>query len=72
MLKTHFQKDLSVADFVAQYELPGRPVIITDLVTQWPAFQKWSFEYLLQHYGDREFIAGPLNISLREFALSVA
>lgn len=37
---------LSVAEFREQYEIPNKPVILTDVVTKWPAMKKWSRAYL--------------------------
>eukprot|EP01039_Chlorochromonas_danica_P009594 gene9594-10604_t len=34
--------DLSLEEFVNRYELPNRPVIITDAFTHWPAFSQWT------------------------------
>jgi hypothetical protein len=41
----------SVEDFVARYWLPGVPVVLTDLVTRWPAFARWSPQYFAEHFG---------------------
>ena len=54
---------LSVADFVAEYEAPNRPVIITDVVTQWPAFKLWDREYLAAACGGALFRATSLGAS---------
>lgn len=34
-----------------------RPFILTDPVREWPVFNDWSIDYLLQHYGDTPFRA---------------
>jgi Cupin-like domain len=36
---------------------PGRPVILTDIVTKWPAFGKWTFGFLSDAFGDRPVVA---------------
>ena len=38
--------------FKAEYLEPRKPLIFTDLVADWPATQKWSFDYLADNYGD--------------------
>ncbi|KAJ1973552.1 hypothetical protein H4R35_004059 [Dimargaris xerosporica] len=59
---------LSLDDFMARYEKPSLPVIITDVVTQWPAFQKWSDpHYLLKRYGDAVFRAEAIDIMFKTY-----
>ncbi len=41
-------------DFKEQYYLPGKPVIIKDLARQWPAYEKWSWDYFIDKVGDKE------------------
>lgn len=38
--------------FIAGYLLPRKPVIFTDLARDWPATQKWTFEWLRANHGD--------------------
>jgi hypothetical protein len=45
---------LSVEAFIAEYELPNRPVILTDIADKWPARKKWTRPYLLQAFAGRE------------------
>ena len=45
---------LSREEFSEEYEKKGRPVIFTDLVKDWPATEKWTFEYLIKTYGHIE------------------
>ena len=55
--------NLSKDEFVERFERPNRPVIITDVVTKWPAFSKWgdrryivdAFENELVHVGGYQF-----------------
>lgn len=42
---------LTRATFKAEYLDPRKPVILTDLMKDWPAREKWSIQYLKQHYG---------------------
>jgi hypothetical protein len=51
---------LSGDDFLNQFYAPGRPVVLGDVIKNWPAFGKWSPEYLLEALGDQvvEFQAG--------------
>ena len=55
-----------VCDVADGMQVPGRPVIITNLVKHWPAFADWDFAALRRKFGNTPFIAGPLNISLNE------
>jgi hypothetical protein len=45
------RSNLSFEDFVKEYGLPNKPVIITDLVPKWPAFKEWTREGLIEKYG---------------------
>ena len=45
---------LSADEFLERYYLVNRPVIITGMFEDWPARQKWSFEYLRERFGERE------------------
>lgn len=49
--------NLSVEDFVSRYEIPNLPVIITGAVSEWPAFTKWTDEYLISTCKDALFRA---------------
>jgi hypothetical protein len=39
------QCGLSLEAFIRDYAIPNKPVIITDVVENWPAYKKWCFEY---------------------------
>ena len=39
-------KTTSIEEFRKRFEIPSRPVILTDLVQEWPAAQKWTREFL--------------------------
>jgi hypothetical protein len=45
---------LSRAEFLEKYYSTNRPVIITGMMYDWPAMQKWNLDYFTQHFGDRE------------------
>jgi hypothetical protein len=41
-----------------RYVLANRPVVITDVIGEWPACARWDREYLRQAYGDSKAIVG--------------
>lgn len=41
-------------EFYQQYYLANRPVIISGMLDNWPAMHRWNFDYLRQHFGERE------------------
>lgn len=41
-----------IADFLARHVVPGVPVVITDLVTRWPALTRWTPASLAERLGD--------------------
>ena len=62
------RSNLSLDEFIDQYALPNKPVIITDVVQTWPAYQKWSMKYLLKHYADVEFRAEAVDLPFKTYA----
>ncbi|CAG8591558.1 21785_t:CDS:2 [Cetraspora pellucida] len=62
------RSNLSMEEFNSNYAAKNRPVIITDVVTQWPAFQKWSMKYLVEKYGNIQFRAEAIDIKLKNYA----
>lgn len=53
---------LSLDEFRQQYEMPNRPVVITDAVTSWPACKKWTHEYMRKAFAGGKVIVGGLII----------
>ena len=51
-------QDLTVEQFVAQYEAPRVPVVLTGLTDAWPAQQEWTPEKLLEHFREHRFKVG--------------
>lgn len=45
---------LSSEEFLHEYYSQNRPVIITGMMQDWPALQKWNLDYFRQHFGQRE------------------
>lgn len=45
---------LSKEEFELNYLKPGKPVVFTDLVKDWPATRKWTFDWLRNNHGDIE------------------
>lgn len=43
---------LSRKEFVEQFEVPNRPVLITGLMDSWPAMEKWKLDNFVQQYRD--------------------
>lgn len=47
-------EEISKKDFIKNYVKPQRPVVIEHLVDDWPATEKWNFEYIKNKVGDKE------------------
>jgi hypothetical protein len=45
----HISKD----DFINNYLIPRKPLVISKATESWPALQKWTFEYLKEVVGDQ-------------------
>lgn len=48
------EKTISKTAFVEKYVKPQKPVVIENLTGDWPAYQKWSLEYMKEMAGDKE------------------
>jgi len=46
-------KSISKSDFVQNYLKPQIPVVIENLVDDWPAVEKWNFDYIKKKVGDK-------------------
>ncbi|KAJ3264239.1 hypothetical protein HDU77_009078 [Chytriomyces hyalinus] len=60
--------NLSMECFIEEYDKPGKPVILTDVVTKWPAFKKWSMDYLEKTVGDTIFRAESVDLPFKSYA----
>lgn len=45
---------ISKKDFLHQYVKPQVPVVIENLVDNWPAVKNWNFDYMREKVGDKE------------------
>eukprot|EP01102_Stenamoeba_stenopodia_P000377 TRINITY_DN1034_c0_g1_i3.p1 TRINITY_DN1034_c0_g1~~TRINITY_DN1034_c0_g1_i3.p1 ORF type:complete len:594 (+),score=141.12 TRINITY_DN1034_c0_g1_i3:129-1910(+) len=54
-LERRSAKTMTVEEFKEVYEKGSRPVLITDLMDDWPAMEKWSEECLLERFGSTVF-----------------
>ena len=50
--------ELSIESFRRQYELPGKPVVLTGLMRDWAAKRKWTIERLTKKYRNQKFKCG--------------
>jgi hypothetical protein len=48
------RSNLSREEFIENYLKPKKPVIFTDLVKDWPAVEKWTFDWLKENHGNLE------------------
>ena len=47
-------KRISKEDFVKNYVQPQKPVVIENLIEDWPAYEKWSLDYIKDIAGEKE------------------
>ncbi|PTT19530.1 cupin [Chryseobacterium sp. HMWF028] len=47
-------EDISKEEFYEKYLKPRRPVVIRNMAKNWPAYQKWTMEYMKEVVGDVE------------------
>ncbi|KAI8813943.1 hypothetical protein BJ742DRAFT_734809 [Cladochytrium replicatum] len=58
---------LSLDEFISQYAEQNKPVVITDVVTEWPAFKKWTDQFLVSEYGGVQFRAEAVDLTLKDY-----
>lgn len=46
--------DISQEDFMEKYLKPRKPVVIKNMAKKWPAYQKWTMDYMKEMVGDVE------------------
>jgi hypothetical protein len=46
-------EDISKSDFELNYLKPRKPVVIKNMAKKWPAYQKWTMEYMKDVVGDK-------------------
>lgn len=46
--------DITQEEFISKYLKPRRPVVIKNMARKWPAYQKWTMEYMKEVVGDVE------------------
>ena len=54
LIPIYFVEDISKEDFREKYLLPRKPVVIRNMAKKWPAYQKWTMEYIKEVVGDVE------------------
>ncbi|MEO6219385.1 MAG: cupin-like domain-containing protein [Ginsengibacter sp.] len=47
-------ENISPQNFKNKYYLPKKPLVITGLAKQWPAYNKWNWDYFKQIIGDKK------------------
>ena len=59
---------LSLEEFIEEYEKPGKPVVLTDVMHKWSAASAWTKENLLKRHGNATFRTGSgFKLSLNNF-----
>jgi len=49
------RSNLSLKDFIEEYDKKNKPVIITDVVPKWKAATEWTKEKLIKRFGNHKF-----------------
>jgi hypothetical protein len=47
-------KTISRKDFLQNYVKPQKPLVIENLIEDWPAFTKWNLDYIKEAVGEKE------------------
>ena len=54
LTEIHRVKNITRTDFIETYVKPQQPVVIEQLINDWPAYTKWDFDYMKQMAGDKD------------------
>ncbi|KAG2446007.1 hypothetical protein HXX76_000610 [Chlamydomonas incerta] len=63
---------LTPEQFRTEYEIPNRPVILTDAMSSWPAMSRWSNDYFTRVFGDKDVIVGNMPMPFSTYAAYAA
>lgn len=57
-------RGLSYEEFIRRYVIPRQPVVLEDVISEWPALQKWTPDFWIKRYNDRrvEIDANPFSL----------
>ena len=58
---------LTQEQFRAEYEIPNRPVILTDVAAAWPAVSKWNRSYLKEAFAGGQVIVADAPMSFEAY-----
>lgn len=47
-------KNITKADFIENYYKPQKPVVVEQLIEDWPAYEKWNLDYIKEVAGNKE------------------
>ncbi|XP_031501689.1 arginine-specific demethylase JMJ22 isoform X1 [Nymphaea colorata] len=61
------RNDLSIEDFILQFEKPNKPVLLCGCLSNWAALKKWDRDYLMEKAKDVDFSVGPVDMSLQSY-----
>ena len=64
VLKLERRKGLSYQEFIHDYAIPRRPVVLEDATKDWPALKKWSPKFFRDNYGSKR-----VNIDKKDYTL---
>jgi hypothetical protein len=58
----------TLEEFKRDFEVPNKPCIISDVVSEWPAYKKWTPEYLIETSGKEvRFVAGSVHFTMADY-----
>jgi hypothetical protein len=61
------RSNLSMKEFLEEYAIPGKPVILTDIVSHWPAYSKWTWEFFLNRSSTQEYRAEAVDMTFNNY-----
>jgi hypothetical protein len=63
---------LTIKQFIDEYESKNLPVILTDIVPNWPAYKLWKVDYLNRVCGDMKFSCQTVDMKLCDYFIYCA
>ena len=59
--------NLSLQEFLTEYAIPQKPVIITDIVKNWPAYKKWNLDFFNSRSKTQKYRAEAVDITFSNY-----
>ncbi len=61
------RSELSRSDFLREFEIPNKPVVLSGAAKKWRAYKKWTHDYLNRVSGSNTFNCGGFQVTFQNY-----